>query len=53
MEQLLKLLNDKINEAENCEEKDISEEFLKGYIAGIEHAKICIKEFEDLFKGEK
>ena len=43
-EKILNLLDDKINEAENETNEEYSEEFLKGYILGIKHAKICIEE---------
>lgn len=41
--EIIEMLDDKIIEAENCEE-DISENFKRGYIKGIGMAKIIIEE---------
>ena len=49
-EKLLELLEDKINEAENEEDLEYTEEFLKGYKNGIEMAKDIIKEHEYLYE---
>ena len=38
------MIDDKIVEAENCEEENITEEYLKGYISGLEMAKTILKE---------
>lgn len=42
---ILGLIEDKIREAENCEDEDITEEYLKGYKNGLEIAKIIVVEF--------
>lgn len=42
---ILGLIEDKIIEAENCEDEDIIEEYLKGYKNGLEMAKIIVIEF--------
>lgn len=44
IEKLIELIEDKINEAENCDDIEITEEFLKGYISGLEMAKTIVKE---------
>ena len=40
LDKIIELLEDKIVEAENCEEENITEEYLKGYISGLEIAKL-------------
>lgn len=44
--EIIKLINDKIIEAENETEigEEISEDYLNGYINGLNHAIIIIKE---------
>lgn len=44
IEKLVELIEDKINEAENCDDIEITEEYLKGYIIGLEIAKIIVEE---------
>lgn len=46
IKKLTELIEDKINEAENYEDEDIeiTEEFLKGYINGLEMAKTIVEE---------
>lgn len=44
MKEIFEMLEDKINEARNCEDEEISEIYLKGYINGLEMAKIIIQE---------
>ena len=51
-EKLIELLEDKINEAENEEDLEYTEEFLKGYKNGLEMAKTIIKEHEYLYEIE-
>lgn len=46
---LIELIEDKINEAENCEEEDITEEFIKGYTNGLKMAIDIIKEHQYLY----
>ena len=48
MEELLEKIEDKIIEAENCEDIEITEEYLKGYISGLEMAKLLIEEVGDI-----
>lgn len=38
------MIDDKIVEAEDCEEENITEEYIKGYISGLEMAKTILKE---------
>ena len=52
MNEIIELLKDKINEAENCEETDISEEYLKGYKNGLDMAITIINENKRKFKNE-
>ena len=53
-EKLLELLEDKIREAKEyfTDEEDITEEEIKGYINGLEMAKVIIKEHEYLYEIE-
>lgn len=44
MNKIIELLKDKINEAENCEEIEITSEYLKGYINGLKMAITIIEE---------
>ena len=44
IEKLIELIEDKINEAENCDDIEITDEFLKGYINGLEMAKTIVEE---------
>ena len=43
-EKLIELLENKINEAENCEEADIKQLYLSGYINGLNMAITIINE---------
>ena len=45
------MIDDKIVEAENCEEENITEEYLKGYISGLEMAKT--NNIEQFNKGKR
>lgn len=51
MENLLKLLDDKIIEVENCDDIEITEEYLKGYINGLNMARDIIEEEWKLWVG--
>ena len=51
-EKLIELLEDKINEAENCEDLEYTKDFLNGYKDGLEMAKVIIKEHEYLYEIE-
>lgn len=42
--EVIKLIQDKIREAEQCEDSEISEEYLTGYINGLKMALTCIEE---------
>lgn len=44
IKELIEAIEDKKNEAENCEDIDIKEEFLKGYKSGLNMALILINE---------
>ena len=48
IEKLVELIEDKINEAENCEDVEvhgfITEEYLIGYIEGLKMAKTIVEE---------
>lgn len=46
-EEIDKLIDDKISEAETSIDTDLSEEYLKGYIRGLKHARIIIKEIKE------
>ena len=41
---VVEMIEDKIREAENYEELEYSEDYIKGYISGLEHAKTIAKE---------
>lgn len=51
-EKLLELLQDKIIEAENYEETEYTEDFIKGYINGLKMAIEIVKEHEYLYEIE-
>lgn len=44
MEELVDLINEKIREAEQCEDADVSPEYLTGYINGLNMAKCLYHE---------
>lgn len=44
IKKLIELIEDKINEAENCDDIEITKEFIKGYIDGLEMAKTIVEE---------
>ena len=44
MENLIEKIEEKIIEAENCCDIEISEEYLKGYINGLKISMLLIKE---------
>ena len=44
MEDLIAQIEDKIIESENCEDVDISQDYLNGYINGLKMAITLIKE---------
>lgn len=51
IDKLIELIEDKIREADNCEDTEISEEYLKGYMSGLKMAQDIIKEQFWCFKN--
>lgn len=43
-DKVVEMIEDKIREAENYEEFEYSEDYIKGYISGLKHAKTIAKE---------
>ena len=44
--EILELIEDKLNEVENCDDEDITEEYLNGYKNGLDMAKTIVNELK-------
>lgn len=48
---ILEKLNDKEREANDCDDESISEQYLAGYLAGLNHARVVLEEEISYIKG--